>query len=53
MVSFASRTGVTVVAEGVETETEAEALRALGVPLGQGYLFGRPKRAEEYAEPVG
>jgi EAL domain-containing protein (putative c-di-GMP-specific phosphodiesterase class I) len=38
-----------LIAEGIETEAEAEMLRALGVPLGeagmlgQGFLFGRPK----------
>lgn len=41
---YALRTGCRLVAEGVETEEEAGALRALGVDLGQGYLFGRPER---------
>ncbi len=40
---YALRTGCRLVAEGVETEDEASALRALGVDLGQGYLFGRPE----------
>jgi EAL domain-containing protein (putative c-di-GMP-specific phosphodiesterase class I) len=34
--------GATVIAEGIETEDEADALRTLGVRFGQGYLFGRP-----------
>jgi PAS domain S-box-containing protein len=34
--------GTTVVAEGVETESELEALKSLGVDAGQGYLLGRP-----------
>ncbi len=38
---FAAETGPTVVAEGVEREEEATALRKLGVPLAQGWLFGR------------
>lgn len=35
-------TGALLIAEGVETEAEGQALRALGVTLGQGFLFGRP-----------
>jgi EAL domain-containing protein (putative c-di-GMP-specific phosphodiesterase class I) len=33
---------IDVIAEGVETEEEHRALRALGVRLGQGYFLGRP-----------
>jgi len=38
---------ITVVAEGVETEAEAEILRGLGCPLGQGWLYGKGVRAAE------
>ncbi|MCX8996314.1 EAL domain-containing protein [Rhizobiaceae bacterium BDR2-2] len=31
-----------VVAEGIETQTEADMLKALGCRYGQGYLFGKP-----------
>jgi EAL domain-containing protein (putative c-di-GMP-specific phosphodiesterase class I)/DNA-binding response OmpR family regulator len=41
---YALRTGCRLVAEGVETNEEANTLRALGVDLAQGYLFGRPER---------
>lgn len=41
---YALRTGCRLIAEGVETEEEASALEALGIDLGQGYLFGRPER---------
>jgi EAL domain-containing protein (putative c-di-GMP-specific phosphodiesterase class I)/DNA-binding response OmpR family regulator len=41
---YALRTGCRLVAEGVETIEEANSLRALGVDLAQGYLFGRPER---------
>ena len=33
---------IQTLAEGVETESEAQALRELGFDLAQGYLFGRP-----------
>ena len=34
--------GVIVLAEGIETESESQALRELGVDLQQGYHFARP-----------
>jgi diguanylate cyclase (GGDEF)-like protein/PAS domain S-box-containing protein len=34
--------GLSVVAEGIETPAQAEALLALGCPYGQGYIFSRP-----------
>jgi EAL domain-containing protein (putative c-di-GMP-specific phosphodiesterase class I)/DNA-binding NarL/FixJ family response regulator len=42
LVSFANEVGVGVVAEGVETESELETLRELGVPYAQGFYLGRP-----------
>jgi diguanylate cyclase (GGDEF)-like protein len=36
-----------VIAEGVETEAQLDALRGLGCQRGQGYLFGRPRPASE------
>ena len=39
---FARRIGAEVCTEGIETPGELEALAALGVSLGQGYLLGRP-----------
>jgi diguanylate cyclase (GGDEF)-like protein len=38
--------GLQVVAEGVETEADAQALRRMGCGLGQGYLFSRPMPAD-------
>jgi diguanylate cyclase (GGDEF)-like protein/PAS domain S-box-containing protein len=40
--SLAAALGLEAVAEGVETPAQAEALRALGCPLAQGFLFGAP-----------
>ena len=44
IVSLAGALGVSVVAEGVETETQEERLRELGSDFAQGYLYspGRP-----------
>jgi EAL domain-containing protein (putative c-di-GMP-specific phosphodiesterase class I) len=42
VLGFCCEAGMTVVAEGVESEDERAALVALGVPLLQGYLLGRP-----------
>lgn len=42
LVSFATEIDAQIVAEGIETEDEFGALKALGVPLGQGYLLGKP-----------
>jgi EAL domain-containing protein (putative c-di-GMP-specific phosphodiesterase class I) len=39
---FGEEYGCVLVSEGIETEAERDTLAALGVPLGQGYLFGRP-----------
>ncbi len=46
----AHQLGAVVVAEGIETERLAEEVTALGVDMGQGWLFGRPVRPDP---PVG
>lgn len=42
LVHFAAETGCQLIGEGIETEAERDTLLRLGVPLGQGHLFGRP-----------
>lgn len=42
LVAFAREIKATIVAEGIETAGELEALRALGVTQGQGYYLARP-----------
>ncbi len=42
VVTFARETGASVVAEGVETDSEVDAIRDLGVEYGQGYALARP-----------
>ncbi len=43
MVYFATKRRIKLIAEGIETEAELEALRSLAIPYGQGYLLGRPQ----------
>ena len=50
---LARNLGLTVVAEGIETEAEMEHLTALGCETGQGYFFSRPLPAEELAAQLG
>jgi len=40
--AVAVKLGAQIIAEGIETSEELATLHAIGVPLGQGYLFGRP-----------
>jgi len=42
VVSISCALGLGVVAEGVESEAQAQLLRELGCPLAQGYYFGAP-----------
>lgn len=42
VVALGRALGLVVVAEGVETQAQADRLRELGCPQAQGYLFGRP-----------
>jgi EAL domain-containing protein (putative c-di-GMP-specific phosphodiesterase class I) len=39
--------GMTVIAEGVETEAQRHALEALGCEFAQGYYFGKPMPADD------
>jgi EAL domain-containing protein (putative c-di-GMP-specific phosphodiesterase class I) len=41
--ALAKSQGLDVIAEGVETETQRDALLLLGCTLGQGYLYSRPQ----------
>ncbi len=55
IIAMAQRLGLTIVAEGVETEAQMQILGQLGCDSLQGYLLGKPTPAEEchaYWAPV-
>ncbi len=45
--------GLSVVAEGVEDERQAQILQALGCPMAQGFLFARPMSTPELYDWLG
>ncbi|GAA3114389.1 hypothetical protein GCM10010466_01870 [Planomonospora alba] len=46
IVELSASLGLSTIVEGVETREQADVLRQMGSPLGQGYLFSRPVTAE-------
>ncbi|HEY5896284.1 MAG TPA: EAL domain-containing protein, partial [Burkholderiales bacterium] len=52
IVDMAHTLGFTVIAEGVELDSQASFLRALGCEQAQGFLFARPMPAKEFSALV-
>jgi EAL domain-containing protein (putative c-di-GMP-specific phosphodiesterase class I) len=52
LVSFADEVGVNVVAEGIETEEELEALLEIGFRYGQGFYFGVPSPLDQVLDQL-
>ena len=50
IVGLGQALGLDITAEGVETQRQAAALRAMGCPHVQGFLYGRPMPKEEFEE---
>lgn len=48
IIVMAHKLGLQVIAEGVETEVQRELLTSAGCDYGQGYLFSKPVRPEEF-----
>ena len=52
IIELARNLGLTVVAEGIESEAVMDRLAGLGCETGQGYLISRPLPAEELTEQL-
>jgi len=50
VIDLATRLGLALVAEGVESERQADYLRSKGVDYLQGYLFARPMPLQQFCE---
>ncbi|TPQ32296.1 sensor domain-containing phosphodiesterase [Cupriavidus pinatubonensis] len=53
LLAMADSFGLQTTAEGIESEAQREMLRQLGCQEGQGYLFGRPIPALQFAKTFG
>jgi diguanylate cyclase (GGDEF)-like protein/PAS domain S-box-containing protein len=53
ILALAESLGMACVAEGIETRGQLDALRDLGCSTGQGYLYSRPRPAEELGPVLG
>jgi len=50
ILAIADTYGLDVVAEGIESPSQAEVLKQLGCQHGQGYHFARPMPAQQFTE---
>lgn len=51
ILSTAGKTGIPIIAEGIEDEETGDILRELGCDFGQGYLYGAPEPVNAHATP--
>ena len=49
-ISLAHDLGITVIAEGIESDTQSHMLRSIGCDFGQGYLFSKPVPADNICQ---
>jgi EAL domain-containing protein (putative c-di-GMP-specific phosphodiesterase class I) len=50
IINLASTLGMTVIAEGIETQRQLELLKKLGCHYGQGYYFSKAIKAQHVPE---
>lgn len=50
IIVMAHKLGIKVIAEGIETSSQRDLLTAAGCDFGQGYLFAKPLRAQEFEQ---
>ncbi len=50
IIEMANKLNMTTVAEGIETEEQAEFLRSIGCQIAQGFLYGKPTETKEFIE---
>lgn len=53
IIDLALNLGLNIVAEGIESANQMEALIKMGCPVGQGYLFSRPIDSLEFEKLIG
>ncbi|MFC3376084.1 putative bifunctional diguanylate cyclase/phosphodiesterase [Rugamonas sp. CCM 8940] len=52
IIAMAHKLGIQVIAEGIETPQQMQALQSVGCDFGQGYLFSRPISSEELEKTI-
>jgi EAL domain-containing protein (putative c-di-GMP-specific phosphodiesterase class I) len=52
VIVLAGSLGMDIVAEGIETQEQADELRAMGADYGQGWFYGRPRELHDLGQLV-
>ncbi len=52
IINLAKSLGMTIIAEGIETERQMHILKALGCHFGQGFLFSKPLKADKIPDYI-
>ncbi len=50
IINVCEKNGMTCVAEGIETEAQAQVLMGVGCYIGQGYYYGKPMTIEDFGQ---